>query len=205
MNGSILIVDDEASLLEFLSVLCAGEGLEVTTARSVKEARATLAERTPDLVLCDMMMPDGNGLDLLKEIKSVEARTSVVMMTAYTSTKSAIEAMKLGAYDYVSKPFDVEELKILVQKALEKTELFDENLYLRKELEQRYGFGNIVGRSPRMAQIFRLIERVSRTSSTVLVHGESGTGKELIARAVHFSSPRSTKRFLSVNCGANLS
>ena len=89
-----------------------------------------------------------------------------------------------------------------VQKALEKTELFDENLYLRKELEQRYGFGNIVGRSPRMSQIFRLIERVSRTSSTVLVHGESGTGKELIARAVHFSSPRSNKRFMSVNCGA---
>jgi two-component system response regulator PilR (NtrC family) len=202
VNGSILIVDDEASLLEFLSVLCAGEGLEVTTARSVKEARATLAERTPDLVLCDMMMPDGNGLDLLKEIKSGEARTSVVMMTAYTSTKSAIEAMKLGAYDYVPKPFDIDELKVVLSRALEKNRLYQENTYLRRELEQRYAFKNIIGRSSRMRAIFSLIERVARTSSTVLIHGESGTGKELIARAIHFSSPRSAQRFLSVNCGA---
>lgn len=202
MNGSILIVDDETSLLEFLSVLCVGEGLEVTTARSVKEARATLAERTPDLVLCDMMMPDGNGLDLLKEIKSAEARTSVVMMTAYTSTKSAIDAMKLGAYDYVPKPFDIDELKVVLHRALEKNRLYQENTYLRRELEQRYAFKNIIGRSPRMRAIFGLIERVARTASTVLIHGESGTGKELIARAIHFSSPRSSQRFLSVNCGA---
>ena len=202
MIGTILIVDDEASLLEFLSVLCTAEGLDVSTARSVREARTSLAERIPDLVLCDMMMPDGNGLELLKEIKEIEARTSVVMMTAYTSTKSAIEAMKLGAYDYVPKPFDIDELKAVIHRALEKNRLYEENTYLRRELEQRYAFKNIVGRSSRMRAIFGLIERVARTASTVLIHGESGTGKELIARAIHFSSPRSNQRFLSVNCGA---
>jgi two-component system, NtrC family, response regulator PilR len=198
----LLIVDDEANLLDFLTLLFEQEGYRVTAAGSLADARDSLKEGDFDLILCDIMMPDGNGLELLREVQQSEQRTSVIMMTAYTSTKSAIDAMKLGAYDYVSKPFDVEELKLLVQKALEKTELFDENLYLRKELEQRYGFQNIVGRSPRMSQIFRLIDRVARTSSTVLVHGESGTGKELIARALHFTSARSTKRFLSVNCGA---
>jgi two-component system response regulator PilR (NtrC family) len=198
----VLIVDDEPSLVDFLSVLCLGEGLEVATARSVAEARERLSELPPDLVLCDMMMPDGNGLDLLREIKQSGAPASVVLMTAYTSTKSAIEAMKLGAYDYVPKPFDVDELKVTIQRALEKNRLFEENVWLRKELEQRYSFGNIIGRSPRMQAIFALIERVARTTSTVLVHGESGTGKELIARAIHFSSPRAGQRFLSINCGA---
>ena len=202
MEGRVLIVDDEQSLVDFLSVLCTGEGLSVSTAYSVGEARERLAESTPDLVLCDMMMPDGNGLDLLREIKATNLPTSVVLMTAYTSTKSAIEAMKLGAYDYVPKPFDVEELKVVVQRALEKSRLYEENVYLRRELEQRYGFGNIIGRSSRMRTIFSLIERVARTSSTVLIQGESGTGKELIARAIHFSSARAAQRFLSVNCGA---
>lgn len=202
LSGSILVIDDETSLLEFLSVLCTGEGLSVSTARSVREAREQLAERTPDLVLCDMMMPDGNGLELLREIKSGDARTSVIMMTAYTSTKNAIDAMKLGAYDYVPKPFDIDELKAVLHRALEKNRLYEENTYLRRELEQRYAFKNIIGRSPRMQAIFGLIERVARTASTVLIHGESGTGKELIARAIHFSSPRASQRVLSINCGA---
>ncbi len=198
----ILVVDDESSILDFLRLLLEDEGYAVKTASSMDEARQLFAEDSFDLVLCDIMMPDGNGLDLLKEIKRDDARASVIMMTAYTSTKSAIEAMKLGAYDYVSKPFDVDELRVLVQKALEKTELVDENVYLRRELEEKYRFSNIIGRSRRMQEIFKLIERVARTNSTVLLEGESGTGKELIARAVHYASPRSSKRFLSVNCGA---
>jgi two-component system response regulator PilR (NtrC family) len=202
VSRHVLIVDDEPSLVDFLAVLCASEGLEVATALSVAEARERLAETPPDLVLCDMMMPDGNGLDLLREIKQSGASASVVLMTAYTSTKSAIEAMKLGAYDYVPKPFDVDELKVVIQRALEKSRLFEENVWLRKELEQRYGFGNIIGRSARMQAIFSLIERVARTTSTVMIQGESGTGKELIARAIHFSSPRAGQRFLSINCGA---
>ncbi len=204
MSPRLLVVDDEASVRDLLSLLFASDGYQVETVRSTSEARQALAGASYDLVLCDILMPDGNGLDLLKEIKSggERAAPAVIMMTAYTSTKSAIEAMKLGAYDYVSKPFDVEELKILAQKALERAELADENVYLRRELEQKYTFNNIIGKSARMQAIFSLIERVARTSSTVLIHGESGTGKELIARAIHFASPRAGRRFLSINCGA---
>jgi two-component system, NtrC family, response regulator PilR len=202
MRASLLIVDDETSILEFLSMLFESEGLAVATARSAAEAQRALAGKRFDLVLCDILMPDGNGLDLLKEIKSATPNTAVVMMTAFTSTKSAIEAMKLGAYDYVSKPFEVEELKLITQKALERVELADENVYLRRELEQKYTFNNIIGKSPRMQAIFALVERIARTTSTVLIHGESGTGKELIARAIHFASARASRRFLSINCGA---
>jgi two-component system, NtrC family, response regulator PilR len=199
----LLIVDDESSLADFLALLFQSEGYDVTTAGSVDEARKSLDRASFDLILCDILMPDGNGLDLLRDIKAGGAGgRQVIMMTAYTSTKSAIEAMKLGAADYVSKPFDVEELKIVAQKALERAELADENVYLRRELEQKYTFNNIIGKSGRMQAIFSLIERIARTTSTVLIHGESGTGKELIARAIHFASPRSTRRFLSINCGA---
>ncbi|MCG8460179.1 MAG: sigma-54 dependent transcriptional regulator [Holophagales bacterium] len=201
-KAKLLVVDDEESMVEFLQMLFDEEGYEVHTAGSVSQARRALDLQELDLVLSDILMPDGNGLDLLQEIRSASPHTAVIMMTAYTSTKSAIEAMKLGAYNYISKPFDVEELKVLVRGALEKTDLETENVYLRRELEQKYKFSNIVGRSPRMQEIFSLVERVAKTSSTVLVRGESGTGKELIARAIHFHSPRREKRFLSINCGA---
>jgi two-component system response regulator PilR (NtrC family) len=201
-RSSLLIIDDEQSILDLVSLLFEGDGFMVETAHSAAEAQKALAGRGYDLVLCDILMPDGNGLELLKEIKASSPNTAVVMMTAYTSTKDAIEAMKLGAYDYVSKPFDVEELKILTQKALERAELADENVYLRRELERKYTFNNIIGKSSRMQGIFALIERIARTTSTVLIHGESGTGKELIARAIHFASPRASRRFLSINCGA---
>jgi two-component system response regulator PilR (NtrC family) len=202
MSAHILVVDDEQSIQEFLSLLLEENGFRVATAGSVEEGRSQFQRDSFDLVLCDIIMPDGNGLDLLQEIKRQDGRTSVIMMTAYTSTKTAIEAMKRGAYDYISKPFDVEELQVVIQKALEKAELVDENVYLRRELEEKYRFSNIIGRSRLMQEIFALIERVARTSSTVLVEGESGTGKELIARAVHYESPRASHRFLSVNCGA---
>ncbi len=202
MSRRILVVDDELSLLEFLEVLLTEEGYSITTARSVAEGRARWAEGEFALVLCDLMMPDGSGLELLEEIRNQESNAAVIMMTAYTSTKSAIEAMKLGAYDYLSKPFDVDEIKLTIQKAIEKTELVDENVYLRRELEGRYKFSNIIGRSRRMQEIFALVERVARTSSTILLEGESGTGKELIARAIHYAGPRSKHRFLTVNCGA---
>ncbi|MEE9563189.1 MAG: sigma-54 dependent transcriptional regulator, partial [Thermoanaerobaculia bacterium] len=202
MASRILVVDDEKSIQEFLRLLLEEGGYEVATASSMEEGRKTFFEGNFDLVLCDIIMPDGNGLDLLREMKAHNIRSSVIMMTAYTSTQSAIEAMKRGAYDFISKPFDVEELKVIVEKALEKTELVDENVYLRRELEQKYQFSNIIGRSRPMKEIFDLIERVAKTTSTVLLEGESGTGKELIARAVHYQSPRSSHRFLSINCGA---
>jgi two-component system, NtrC family, response regulator PilR len=197
----LLVVDDEESLLDFLTLLFREEGYEVDTASSVGEARE-LVGRDYDLCLCDVLMPDGNGLDLLREIKAAERATAVIVMTAYTSTRSAIEAMKAGAFDYVSKPFDVEELKVVCQRALEQAELKVENVYLRRELAQRYTFANIIGKSAKMQAIFALVERVARTGSTVLLAGESGTGKELIARAIHFASPRAPARFLSINCGA---
>lgn len=201
----LLVVDDEQSLVSFLELLFQEEGYEVETAGSIAEAREKL-DRSFDLVLCDIMMADGNGLDLLREIQDPESGSdkppAVIMMTAYTSTRSAIEAMKAGAYDYISKPFDVDEIKVVAKRALEQAELKDENVYLRRELEEKYRFGNIIGKSPRMRAVFTLVERVARTSSTVLVQGESGTGKELIARAIHFASSRSEQRFLSINCGA---
>lgn len=202
MRSSVLIVDDEQSMVEMLRLFFEGENYLVDTARSVAEARQRVGDRNFDLVLCDILMPDGNGLDLLRQIKEKSSRTAVIMMTAYASPKSAIEAMKLGAYNYISKPFDVDELRAQAQGALEKTGLEKENVYLKQQLEQRFGFSNIIGRSPRMQEIFSLIERVAKTTSTVLVRGESGTGKELIARAVHQASPRASARFLSINCGA---
>ena len=202
MASRILVVDDEQSIRDFLRLLLEENDYEVVVASSMGEGRKRFLEDRFDLVLCDIIMPDGNGLDLLREMKEHDSRASVIMMTAYTSTKSAIEAMKRGAYDYLSKPFDVEELKVVVQKALEKTELVEENVYLRRELEQKYRFSNIIGHSHPMQEIFALIERIARTNSTVLLEGESGTGKELVARAIHYESPRSSRRFLSVNCGA---
>ncbi len=202
MSARLLVVDDEQSMQDFLRLLLESEGYEVVLASSMNQGLERFREGGIDLVLSDILMPDGNGLELLKAIKGLDDKASVIMMTAYASTKTAIEAMKLGAYDYVSKPFDVDELKLLVQKALEKTELVAENVYLRRALEEKYQFSNIIGRSPRMQEIFELVERVARTSSTVLVHGESGTGKELIARAIHFASPRAERRFMSINCGA---
>ena len=202
MSARLLVVDDEQSMQEFLRLLLESAGYEVSVASSMKEGESRFRAGGIDLVLSDIIMPDGSGLELLKAIKEHDARAAVIMMTAYASTKTAIEAMKLGAYDYVSKPFDVDELQLLVQKALEKTELVDENVYLRRELEEKYQFSNIIGRSPKMQEIFSLVERVARTNSTVLLQGESGTGKELIARAIHFASPRAERRFLSVNCGA---
>ncbi len=203
VTPQLLIVDDESSLLEFLGLLFQGEGYRVATASSVTAARERLAVGDGfDLVMCDIHMPDGSGLELLRELKEQHSQASVIMMTAYTSTKSAIEAMRLGAYDYVSKPFDVEELKVLVQKALEKSRLVEENVWLRRELEQKYTFANIIGKSRPMQEVFALVERVAKTASTVLVQGDSGTGKELIARAIHFASPRTKHKFLSINCGA---
>jgi two-component system response regulator PilR (NtrC family) len=202
MNTHILVVDDEPSILEFLSLMLSEEGYRVTVADSMTAGRERLSEDSFDLVLCDIMMPDGNGLDLLQEIAKTDSRACVIMMTAYTSTRNAIEAMKLGAHDYVSKPFDVDELKVVIAKALDNTRLVAENAYLKDELHDRYASSNIIGRSRRMLDIFDLVDRVADTPSTVLIQGESGTGKELIARAIHYSGERSRRRFLSINCGA---
>src|SRR5258708_4205117 len=147
------------------------------------------------------MLPDGSGLELLREIKTQNPSIAVIMITAHTSTKSAIDALKAGAADYIAKPFDVDELKIIIRKAVERKELEDENLHLRTALEERFMFSNILRKSPKMQEIFSIIQRIARTTSAVLISGESGTGKELIARAIHYNSGRRGK-FVSINCGA---
>jgi two-component system response regulator PilR (NtrC family) len=198
---NLLIVDDEASLRDFLSIVFEDEGWRVETAGSVADARAAVAKNEPDLILCDLMLPDGSGIDLLREVKTATPSVAVVMITAHTSTKSAVEALKAGAFDYIAKPFDIDELKIIVRNAVERKELEDENLHLRTALEERFTFSNIIGRSTRMQDIFSVVQRIAKTSSTVLISGDSGTGKELIARAIHYNSGRRGK-FVSINCGA---
>jgi two-component system response regulator PilR (NtrC family) len=198
---NLLIVDDEASLRDFLSIVFEDEGWRVETASSVAEARAAVAKNEPDLILCDLMLPDGSGIDLLREVKTATPSVALVMITAHTSTKSAVEALKAGAFDYIAKPFDIDELKIIVRNAVERKELEDENLHLRTALEERFTFSNIIGRSTRMQDIFSVVQRIAKTNSTVLISGDSGTGKELIARAIHYNSGRRGK-FVSINCGA---
>jgi len=197
----LLIVDDEASLRDFLTIVFEEDGWSVSTAASLADAHAALQRQEPELVLCDLMLPDGSGLDLLRDIKTQNPTIAVVMITAHTSTKSAVEALKAGAFDYIAKPFDVDELKIIVRNAVERKELEDENIHLRTALEERHTFANIIGKSRKMQEIFGIIQRIARTMSTVLISGESGTGKELIARAIHYNSGRRGK-FVGINCGA---
>jgi two-component system response regulator PilR (NtrC family) len=197
----LLIVDDEASLRDFLSIVFEEEGWRVETAGSLAAAHAAHAKHEPDLILCDLMLPDGSGIDLLREVKASAPSVAVIMITAHTSTKSAVEALKAGAFDYIAKPFDIDELKIIVRNAVERKELEDENIHLRTALEERCTFSNIIGRSARMQEIFSVVGRIAKTSSTVLISGDSGTGKELIARAIHYTSGRRGK-FVSINCGA---
>ena len=177
------------------------DGWAVAAASSIADARTAFARHEPDVILCDLMMPDGSGLDFLREVKGQAPTLPVIMITAHTSTRSAVEALKAGAHDYIAKPFDVEELKIIVAKAVERRDLETENIHLRSALESRFTFANIIGRSSRMQELFGVISRIARTTSTVLITGESGTGKEMIARAVHYHSGRRGK-FVSINCGA---
>jgi two-component system response regulator PilR (NtrC family) len=203
MSGPrVLIVDDEASLRAMLEFFFHKKGYEVLTASNFTEGQAAALRGAPDLILCDIRMPDGNGLDLLRKTKAESPKTPIVMITAHTNTKDAIEAMKAGAVDYIAKPFDIEELGLIVERALEGKQLRDENVYLKQELAAKYTFANIIGKGSRMQEIFRTIERIGKVSSTVLLTGESGTGKELIARAIHYTSARKDRKFVSINCGA---
>ena len=197
----LLIVDDEASLRDFLTIVFENEGWQIEAAPTLADARAAVQRNEPDVILCDLMLPDGSGIDFLRDVKMQNPSVAVVMITAHTSTKSAVDALKAGATDYIAKPFDIEELKVIVAKAVERKELEDENLHLRSALEERFTFSNIIGRSPKMQEIFSIVQRIAKTSSTVLISGESGTGKELIARAIHYNSGRRGK-FVSINCGA---
>ncbi|HEY4596374.1 MAG TPA: sigma-54 dependent transcriptional regulator, partial [Thermoanaerobaculia bacterium] len=204
--ASILIVDDEGPIRRILSVLLRERRHRVAEAASGEEALDLFGEKAaeakPDLVLLDLRLPGIDGLETLKRLRVREPRLDVVMMTAHGTISSAVEAMRRGAFDYLTKPFDNDELLILVDRALEMRRLSAENESLREEIESRYGFSEIVGISREIQDVFRLMAKVVRVDVTVLVTGESGTGKELVARAIHRRGARSAGPFVAVNCSA---
>ncbi|MBS3809208.1 MAG: sigma-54-dependent Fis family transcriptional regulator, partial [Desulfobacterales bacterium] len=201
-QAKLLIVDDELSMREFLEIMLGKEGYRVASAETGKKANALLDQETFDLALCDIRLGDISGLDVLRKAKAVNPDTVVIMISAYATAENAVEAMNEGAYDYVPKPFDNDELKQTISKALELKTLSDEKKRLDDELRQSLYFGLLVGNSPRMKHIYELIEQVAPTKTSVMITGESGTGKELIARAIHDQSNRSDKPFVVINCGS---
>jgi len=201
-TARILVVDDERSMQEFLEIFLRREGYDVVTAGDVDTAVAHLEADEIDLVITDMQMPEKTGLDLLLEAREVSPETILIVVTAFGTTDSAIAAMKEGAYDYLTKPFKVDELRIVIEKALEKKVLSSENRRLRRELRSQARGRNIIGHSSAMQDVYELIAQVAQTKTNVLVSGESGTGKELVARAIHEQSPRNEEPFVAINCGA---
>lgn len=199
---SILVVDDEVTIRKALHKLLENSGYQVTSVKDFAEAEAVSAGRRFDLVLCDLSLPDGNGLELIDILKKSHPDITSIVITGNGSVESAIEATKKGVFHYVTKPFLLDEVLVLVRKALKHEELQTENQRLKQQLRSRYTFDSFIGDSPQMTRIFELIEKVADTDSTVLISGESGTGKELVARALHFNSNRSEKMFVPVNCGA---
>ena len=201
-TAKLLVVDDERSMRELLSIVLRREGYDVTLAENGRAAIEHLERGRFDLLISDIKMPDMTGVDVLRGAKRLDPDILGIMITAFASADTAIEAMRLGAHDYLSKPFDVDELKMKVRNALEQRQLRQENVLLKRALGSTHQFANIVGRSDKMLAIFKLIEQIARTDSTVLVTGESGTGKEWVARAIHFYSLRRDRPFVALNCGA---
>ena len=198
-----LVLDDERSMRDFLSIMLQRKGYEVVTASSGNEALSILDDDEAfDVAIVDLKMPQIGGMEVLKEIRRRYLNIQVVIITAFATTATALEAMKLGAYDYLIKPFKVEEISVVLEKALEKNWLLKENLQLRQTLLERYSFSNIIGRTKVMEQVFSFIAKVCRTNTNILISGESGTGKELVARAIHVNSQRNKGPFVVVNCGA---
>ncbi len=202
LRERILVVDDEENLLHFLSKLLKGEGYRVKTAETGAKALERAKEADFDLAILDIKLPDMDGVAVLRAFREVVPAANVVMITAYGSIESAVEAMKAGAYDYIVKPFRAEEILKTVEKALEQRRLRREVLHLRREVGRKYSFENIVGKSQAMQEVFHQIEKVAASKSTVLITGESGTGKELVARAVHYRSNRKNGLFVVIDCGA---
>jgi len=198
----LLIVDDEESMREVLTILLQREGYEVDCAGDGAQALRRLKDQSFDLVITDIKMPQVSGLELLAHIRERFPETLVIMVTAFSTTEEAVEAMKLGAYDYITKPFKNEEIRLIVRNALERKALRQENQALKKELGKVYSFGNLIGKSKPMQQVYDLIKRVAASRVNVLVCGESGTGKELVAKAIHYNSERRELPFVPINCGA---
>ena len=201
-KGKILIVEDEKSMREVLKILLEEEAHEVTTASDGLEGLLSLDKDIFDLVITDIKMPKADGFKILKKVKEISPDTIVMMITAFSNTETAIEAMKLGAYDYISKPFNINELRLKVRKAIEKKKESEELELLRTKIETIYSLENIIGQSQNMQELFRLIPKIAQSSSNVLIIGESGSGKELVASAMHNLSQRREKNLVTINCAA---
>jgi DNA-binding NtrC family response regulator len=197
----ILIVDDELSVRESLKLILQDQ-YKILMANDAKEALVLFERETPHLVLLDIILPEMDGITVLKRIREMDATVPVIMLTATRMVKTAVEAMKLGATDYLSKPFEIEELKLIIEKAITAKDLEQEVKYLRSEITRRYSFKNIIGKSREMQEVYAKIEQIADTRTTVLITGESGTGKELVARALHYNSTRKDKPFIAINCAA---
>lgn len=202
MKSRILIVDDEESIREFLEIMLKKEGYEITTAVDGLNAKEILTKKSFDMIISDMQMPNMTGIELLRHVKDTYPDLVFMIITAFGTTETAVEAMKMGAYDYVTKPFKIDEVRMNISNALRSKNLEVENRNLRKELVREYSFQNMVGNSQAMHVIFDLIKRVSQAPTNILVTGESGTGKEVIAKAIHYNGPLKDKPFVTINCGA---
>jgi len=202
MNARILVVDDEEIVVKSCMRILGTDAYEVESAQSGIEALRKIEESSFDVLILDIMMPQMDGLEVLQRVKETHPDIDVIMVTGLSQIDTAVRSMKLGAFDYLPKPFDPDELKHVVERALERRQLLQENLNLRSELSSKYRFENIVGSSPAMQKVFGLIAKCAPTNSTVLITGESGTGKELIARAIHFNSLRKEKPFIAVDCNS---
>ena len=198
----ILVVDDEPSMRTTLKILLENEGYETDEASSIAEATELLNGNIYDLIITDLRLDDGDGTQVLEYVKSNSMKSAVIVLTAFGSIKSAVEAMKLGAYEYVTKPIDSEHLLMAVSKAIEHNKLVGQIKVFRKEFRKQYNFQNILGKSNGIRKILDVVQRIAETDVTVLIQGKSGTGKELIAKAIHSNSLRSLKPFVAVNCGA---
>lgn len=198
----ILVVDDEKNMCDFLEIMLQKEGYDVMSTTSGKKALEFLDNHFYSMVLTDVRMPGADGFEVLRKTKEVSPDTVVIMITAYGSPEGAVTAIKEGAYDYITKPFRVEEVKLTIKKSLERSNLIRENIRLRQAVEERYKFWNLIGKSPTMQRVYDLVEKVSQTKANVLITGESGTGKELVAKAVHYNSARKDRSFVTLNCGA---
>jgi len=198
----IIVIDDEPLMRVTVHDAMAAEGYEVVSAETGKKGIELLRETEWDILITDLRLPDMDGIQILKEVKSLNPETQVILITAYGSIDSAVTAMKEGASDYLTKPFSMDELLLIIKRILRIRELEEENRSLRKKVEEKFGLEGLVGKSPQMIKIYDLIETVSQTDTTVLVYGESGTGKEMVANAIHFRSPRKGRPFIKVNCAA---
>jgi two-component system response regulator AtoC len=199
---AVLVVDDDLTACRLIQEVLAREGYQVEIAERGKEALEKAGTTLFDVVLSDVRMPDLDGVEVLRALKHLSPETAVIMVTAFGSIETAIETIKEGAYDYISKPFKLDEVKLTVKRALDHKRLLRENLQLRQELKAQHRLENVVGRSASMLEVYKIVARVASGSSTVLIQGESGTGKELIARAIHYNSPRADHPFVLVDCGA---